>query len=177
LRVGLEKKIQEAGRTDLQPDVASLAMTPVLAMVLIKLSLVDLRERRLPEWLTLPLAAAGLVLAAWRTGEVPTLELIGAGCGFLLFWALGEAHYRIRGNEGLGLGDAKLLGAAGAWLGWRDLPLVVLIAALGALVAVLTGRHQQREIPFGPWLAAAFMLVWLARLLQALGESPKLSLC
>jgi prepilin signal peptidase PulO-like enzyme (type II secretory pathway) len=144
-------------------------MTPVLAMVLIKLSLVDLREQRLPDWLTLPLAAAGLILAAWRTGEVPTPELIGAGSGFLLFWALGEAHYRLRGTEGLGLGDAKLLGAAGAWLGWRDLPLVILIAALGALAAAAAGRLRQRDIPFGPWLAAAFIALWLARLLPSSG--------
>ena len=153
----------------MQPDVASLAMTPVLAVALVKLSLVDLRERRLPDWLTIPLAAFGLALAAWRTGEVPRPELIGAGSGFLLFWALGEAHYRLRGTEGLGIGDAKLLGAAGAWLGWRDLPLVILIAALGALAAAAAGRLRQQEIPFGPWLAAAFMALWFVRLILSSG--------
>ena len=153
----------------MQPDVALLAMTPVLALALLKLSLVDLRERRLPDWLTLPLAAAGLGLAAWRTGGVPLPELFGAGGGYLLFWVLGEAHYRLRGTEGLGLGDAKLLGAAGAWLGWRDLPLVILIAALGALVAAAAGRLRRQEIPFGPWLAAAFMALWFARLFLGSG--------
>jgi prepilin signal peptidase PulO-like enzyme (type II secretory pathway) len=118
--------------------------------------------------LILPLAAAGLVLATWRSGNVPTPELIGAGGGFLLFWAIGEAHYRLRGTEGLGLGDAKLLGAAGAWLGWRDLPLVILIAASGALAAAAVGLLRQREIPFGPWLAAAFMALWLAHLIPGI---------
>jgi leader peptidase (prepilin peptidase) / N-methyltransferase len=153
----------------LHPDVVSLAITPVLVVVLVKLSLADLQERRLPDWLTLPLAAAGLGLAAWRTGEVPIPELIGAAGGFLVFWALGEAHYRLRGTEGLGLGDAKLLGAAGAWLGWRDLPFVILVAALGALAAAAAVRLRQQEIPFGPWLAAAFMTLWLVRLFSGNG--------
>ena len=111
---------------------ASLLLTPVLTLVLAALARNDQRERRLPDRLTLPLLGMGLVLAIWRAGGVPLSELVGAGGGFLLFWALGEAHLRLRGTDGLGLGDAKLL-AAGAWLGWRALPALILIAALGAL--------------------------------------------
>lgn len=151
-------------------DVAALIFTPMLVLTLVSLAQTDLRERRLPDRLTFPLIAMGLAFSAWRVGGVPTQELIGAGCGFLLFWALGEAHFRLRRAEGLGLGDAKLIAAAGAWLGWRDLPLLVLFAAIGALAAVAAGRLHQREIAFGPWLAAAFLLLWLDRLFLGVGR-------
>ena len=145
-----------------------ILLTPVLMAMLLALALIDRRERRLPDRLTLPLIALGLALAARRTGVVPMPELVGAGVGFAAFWVIGEAHHRLRGIEGLGLGDAKLLAAAGAWLGWRDLPLLVLLAALGALAAVTlrlpAQRGTSREIAFGPWLCAAFMALWLVRL-------------
>lgn len=150
-------------------EMADLAVTPILGAVLMALARFDLREGRLPDRLTLPLGALGLALAAWRSGGVPLAQLAGAGAGFAVFWALGEAHFRLRGIEGLGQGDAKLLGAAGAWLGWRDLPLVVLAAALGALAAVAlrrAGRPRNPEIAFGPWLALAFMALWLRHLLR-----------
>lgn len=144
-----------------------LVLTPFLAGTLLSLALIDLRERRLPDALTLPLALVGFIVSAWRAGGVPVPELVGAFAGFLVFWALGELYYQLRGAEGLGLGDAKLLGAAGAWLGWRDLPVLVLIAALGALVATLIHRPDRRDIAFGPWLAATFLGLWLARLLKS----------
>jgi len=147
------------------PDAAALAATPLLGAALLALAWIDLRERRLPDRLTLPLIAAGLALAAWRDGGWPIAELIGASAGLCVFWALGEAHWRRRGTEGLGLGDAKLLAAAGAWLGWRALPLVVLVAALGALAFAALGRPRRREVAFGPWLAMAFLALWLARIL------------
>lgn len=149
--------------------MADLAATPILGAVLLTLARFDLREGRLPDRLTLPLGALGLLLAAWRASGVPLAEIAGASGGFALFWVLGEVHFRLRGIEGLGQGDAKLLGAAGAWLGWRDLPFLVLAAALGALAFALLARRRPRDHPrelaFGPWLAAAFMGLWLGRLL------------
>jgi leader peptidase (prepilin peptidase)/N-methyltransferase len=148
--------------------IADFLATPVLIALLAALTCIDLRERRLPDRLTLPLLGLGLALAARRTNGLPIAELAGAGVGFLLFWALGEAHYRLRGVEGLGLGDAKLLAAGGAWLGWRDLPVLILVAALGGLAAAMWGRGRRREIAFGPWLALAFAILWLLRLLRGL---------
>lgn len=153
-----------------------ILLTPVLAAMLLALALIDRRERRLPDRLTLPLIALGLALAARRAGVVPMPELVGAGAGFAAFWVIGEVHYRLRGIEGLGLGDAKLLAAAGAWLGWRDLPLLMLLATLSALAIVAlthlvrrsSTSHEPptREIAFGPWLCAAFMALWLVRLVR-----------
>ena len=74
----------------------------------------------------------------------------------------------MRGREGLGRGDAKLLAAAGAWVGVRALPQVVLAAALAGLVAAACLRlagvrlGAQSALPFGPFLALATWLVWLA---------------
>ncbi len=144
-----------------------LALTAVLFPMLAALCVIDLREHRLPDTLTLPLIALGLVLAVVGAGVAPRDAALGALAGFAVFWALGEVYYRRRGVDGLGLGDAKLLAAAGAWLGWRALPLLVLAAALGALAAALAARRSaDRQIAFGPWLAAGFALLWLARIAE-----------
>ncbi len=157
--------------------LADLLATPVLGAMLLALARTDLREGRLPDRLTLPLALLGLGLAALRVRGVPVAEVIGAAAGYAVFWALGEAHHRLRGQEGLGLGDAKLLGAAGAWLGWRALAPLVLVAASGALAwaALEAARREagrgpsRRGLAFGPWLALALMLLWLLRLARVGG--------
>ena len=76
---------------------------------------------------------------------------------------IGEVYFRRNGTEGLGLGDAKLFSAAGAWLDWTSLPLVLLLAAGGGLlyVAVSGSLKKRAGIAFGPWLALAFWLVWM----------------
>jgi leader peptidase (prepilin peptidase)/N-methyltransferase len=93
--------------------------------------------------------------------------LVGAFAGFAAFALIGFTYRRLRGREGLGLGDAKLLAAAGAWLGWQALPGVVLIGALSALALALAGAAGggklivTTQIAFGSHLALAFWLVWL----------------
>lgn len=142
----------------------------LLGWWLLALALIDLRSWRLPDALTLPLAALGMV-AAWfglLPGLTPTSALLGAGAGYLALAAVAWAYRRWRGRDGLGLGDAKLLAAAGAWLGPADLPHVVLLAALSGLLMALARRMPLRadsEVPFGPPLAAAFWVVFLWRAL------------
>ncbi|TYB83768.1 A24 family peptidase [Oceaniovalibus sp. ACAM 378] len=141
------------------PDVWA---SPVLAAALIWLGFTDWRLHRLPDRATLPLIVAGLALAAWRDQSVPWAALIGAGVAFALFAAIGAVYFRSRGVDGLGLGDAKLLAGAGAWLGWQSLPGVVLIAALtGLATALVLGRRGTTGLPFGPAIAVAFFLHWL----------------
>ena len=124
--------------------------TSALAAVLARLAWVDLRTFRLPNIYTVPLIGAGLVLVA------------GALTGFGLFWAIGQFYFVRHGQEGLGLGDAKLFAASGSWLGVGLLPYVLLVASLGGLVyALLTRRNPDRRVAFGPWLACAFMVVWI----------------
>ncbi len=148
--------------------VLAAGITLVLTGVLLAIAVIDLRQFRIPDALSLPLIAAGIGLAAIWPGPGPGHvghHLIGAGAGFLLLAGLGEAFYRLRGAEGLGLGDAKLFAAAGAWLGWQGLPAVLLIAAgaglVWALVRWLVWRRTGR-LAFGPWLALGFWLCWLA---------------
>ena len=141
--------------------------TVILAAVLIRLVIIDRREFRLPDRLTLPLIGLGLGLAAWRLGAWPAQAALGALLGYVVFWLIGFAYFRLRGVDGLGQGDAKLLAAAGAWLGPTALPWVVLLAATGALVwALAKGRELTMPLAFGPWLASSFWALWIAGLVQ-----------
>lgn len=150
----------------LEPLAAFLAAC--VGWILLAAALVDRRTLLLPDLLTLPLLAAGL-LGAWAglAPASPLGGLAGALLGFAGTALIGELYHRLRGREGLGLGDAKLLAAAGAWLGPAPLPLVLLVGAASALLAALaTGAHRRPDepIPFGPWLALGFWSVLLIEL-------------
>ncbi len=139
----------------------------VLGWGLLALAWIDWETFLLPDALTLPLLVAGLG-EAWliAPGEIGT-RAAGAAAGWFGLWALAFAYRRVRGREGLGEGDAKLLGAAGAWLGWPALPWVLFAAALAGLaqagVAALRGARMTggTAIPFGPALALGIFLVRL----------------
>jgi leader peptidase (prepilin peptidase)/N-methyltransferase len=142
-----------------------------LGWALLALALIDARHFLLPDRLTLGLLAAGLLvaLAGGRAWPVRPLDgVLGAATGYLVLRLVGSAYRRSRGREGLGLGDAKLLAAAGAWTGWIGLPSVVLIAALAALAwvgadALIRRRRPQlgQRIAFGVFLALGTWLVVL----------------
>lgn len=141
-------------------------LAAVLGWWLLALALIDLRAWLLPDTLTLPLLAAGLAAAALGLppGTSVASAVGGAAAGYGTLAGLGHVYRRLRGREGLGLGDAKLLGAAGAWLGLDSLPWVVLAAALLGLVLALAQRQPMRAetaVPFGPALALAFWGVFL----------------
>jgi len=145
----------------LGPTPAALAACLLLWM-LIALTFIDIDTQLLPDNLTLPLLWAGLL--ANLLGAVPGVGLrdavIGAIAGYLTLWAVYWLFKLVRGKEGMGYGDFKLLAALGAWLGWKALPLIILVAsAVGALVGiglvVFKGRDHQIPLAFGPYLAVA----------------------
>ncbi len=141
--------------------MALLLATTILYGTLVCLAAIDLLTFRLPDRLTFPLAAAGLAWSAWVVGGWPTSAIAGVVVGYGCFALLGWLHHRLRGAEGLGSGDAKLLAAGGAWLGVQALPWVVLLAATGALVFALTaGGRDRGRIAFGPWLTTAIAAYW-----------------
>jgi leader peptidase (prepilin peptidase)/N-methyltransferase len=138
-----------------------------LGWALLALAWIDWRHFLLPDLLTLPLIPAGLAVAgAADPARLPD-HLIGAAGGFIVFAAIGRLYRRLRGRIGLGLGDAKLLAAAGAWVSWQGLPGVVLIAALAALAVALLGTLRGHppsattRVPFGSYLALGIWLTWL----------------
>ena len=134
----------------------------VLVWMLIALTFIDFDTQLLPDNMTLPLLWAGLF--ANVLGLVPGVDLrdavIGAIAGYLVLWAVYWLFKIIRGKEGMGYGDFKLLAAMGAWLGWQVLPLIILLssvvgAAIGISLVVFKGRDHQVPLAFGPYLAIA----------------------
>ncbi len=144
-----------------------LVVSCMLGWTLLTLAVIDQRHFMLPDVLTLPLIPAGLAVAYLLDPALLASHVLGGVAGFLAFVAIAFAYRWWRGREGLGLGDAKLLAAAGAWLGWQALPGVVLIAAVSALALALAGAVRGdrlsagTRIAFGSHLALAFWLVWL----------------
>ena len=145
--------------------------TVALGWVLLALSLIDLRTFLLPDSGTLGLVLAGLGLsAAGMTGPL-WLHAAGAAAGYAALWAVAASYRAARGVDGLGMGDAKLLAAAGAWLGPLALPSVVLWGgvtglALAAAMGAFRGGEEEgvqwgMAIPFGPALAFGFWITWL----------------
>jgi leader peptidase (prepilin peptidase) / N-methyltransferase len=111
--------------------------------------------------LTLPLAALGLTVGDWVL-PAPFLDrAIGAGIGYAGLFLLALGYRLLRGRDGLGLGDAKLLGAIGAWMGWQALPIVLLVASVGGLLWALLqhlrgGRMDAAtRLPLGTFLCLA----------------------
>ncbi len=122
------------------------------------LTLIDLETFLLPDVLTLPGIAVGL-LFAWQFGYFVD-ALIGVISGYSLFWLIARAFFMVTGREGMGYGDFKLLAMLGAFMGWQALPFIVLLssvtgAVIGSATLLMAKKGLQAEIPYGPYLAAA----------------------
>jgi leader peptidase (prepilin peptidase)/N-methyltransferase len=152
---------------------ANAACALLVTWALIALTGIDVDHQLLPDGITLPLLWAGLV-ASVLIGPSPGAALpvapreaiIGALAGYTSLWLVFHAFRLVTGKEGMGYGDFKLYAALGAWLGWKVLPLVILLSAatgaiLGIAMIALRGRDRGAPMPFGPYLAAAG---WLAML-------------
>jgi len=135
--------------------------------VLLALAVIDAKHFLLPDFLTLPLIPAGLVVAWKLDPSALPAHAIGAALGLFFIIGLRFAYSVVRGREGMGLGDAKLLCAAGAWVTWVGLPTVVLLAALSGLAfALLKGARGGTlsladRLPFGTFLCLGTWFVWL----------------
>jgi general secretion pathway protein O len=136
---------------------------------ILALAVIDFQHMLLPDMLTLPLLWGGLLFHLLLPDDSPVnLEeaVLGAAGGYLFLWIIYWLYWSVRRREGLGYGDFKLLAALGAWLGWRAIPEVLLVASLMALVLVIlarlfSGKALGEAVPFGPWLALAGWGVWL----------------
>lgn len=139
----------------------------VFGCFLVALALLDARHFWLPDALTLPLALLGIAAAAAGSGPPVGDRVIGACAGYAALAAIAAGYRALRGREGLGGGDPKLLAAIGAWLGWMLLPLVLLLASLTGLAFVLLAASRGKplsgkdRVPLGTLMALAAWPVWL----------------
>ena len=143
----------------------SAAMLGALIFVwaMIALAFIDLDTMYLPDSITLTLLWAGLLFNLAGTFTDIRSAVIGAAAGYLALWAVYWTYKLATGKEGMGYGDFKLLAAIGAWLGWKMLPLVILLssfagAAIGIGLIVFARHGRSVPIPFGPYLAVAGLI-------------------
>jgi leader peptidase (prepilin peptidase) / N-methyltransferase len=130
--------------------------------ITIALAFIDQETGLLPDDLTLPLAWAGLLLNV-RGTFVPLHDaVLGAAAGYLSLWAVYWAYKLLTGKEGMGYGDFKMSAAVGAFLGWKMLPLVILLSSLVGIVFGAAQMFAARgrwdagfRFHFGPYLAIA----------------------
>jgi leader peptidase (prepilin peptidase)/N-methyltransferase len=153
------------------PGIAGLAGAG-LGLIMLAVAVVDARLLMIPDELSALALALGLAdvgFERWPEMPAPALEaLIRAAAMAAVFFAFRIAYRRLRGREGMGLGDVKLAGVAGIWLDWLSLPIAVEIAALGALVFLAWLRIRTRratdplgKLPFGTFFAPAIWICWL----------------
>lgn len=148
----------------------------VLGALLLALALIDLEHFLLPDVLTLPGLGVGLVFSFLGGLVGPRDAVIGAALGAALPYLVIVLYRLVRGVEGMGLGDVKLLAMIGAFLGWQGVLLTLCLGACaGALLGVgliVAGKGRaDTELPFGTFLCAAALVVLFARqpLLALLG--------
>ncbi len=141
----------------------------LLIVALLYLAYIDWRTFRLPNVITLPLLVLGVAFN-WASDlcfTSPISALIGVVLGYGSIWAFNTGYRLLRKHNGIGMGDAKLLAALGAWLGWSALPSILLIASVIGLVGGVAwlqwrGHRLQQAFPFGPFLVIAGIieLLW-----------------
>jgi leader peptidase (prepilin peptidase)/N-methyltransferase len=146
-----------------------------LGWTMLAIAVIDARRFRIPDVLSLPAIPAGLLASGYlldpASAHLVDLDrIVGACIGGTGLWLLREIYFRMRGREGLGLGDVKLAAAAGAWTGSDHLSYVLLLAAGLALATVIaravvqgSGLSGSERIAFGCFLAPSIWVVWALR--------------
>ncbi|HKO87302.1 MAG TPA: A24 family peptidase [Burkholderiales bacterium] len=137
----------------------------VFLWAIVALTFIDADTQLLPDTITLPLLWLGLLLSLNNVYVDSATAITGAAAGYLLLWSVYWLFKLTTGKEGMGYGDFKLLAAMGAWMGWKVLPLVILLSSLvGAVVGIaliiLAKRGREVPMPFGPYLAAAGVIAF-----------------
>lgn len=141
----------------------------IFFIVLIALSFIDYYTRYLPNFLTIPLVWMGLFVQLFASTRTVGAELaiVGAIAGYLPLWIFAYIYRFLRGRDGMGFGDFKLLAAIGAWLGPYPIPWIILLASLLGSVFQLSKLLVQRQstlhqyFPFGPWIVLATVIIYL----------------
>lgn len=136
------------------------ALAAILTFALVALAGIDLDEMLLPDQLTLPFLWLGIFANLFASFTSLESSVIGAIAGYLSLWCVFWLFKLLTGKDGMGYGDFKLMALFGAWLGWQQLPLIILLssavgAVIGILLMVFNGNGRNKAIPFGPYIALA----------------------
>ncbi len=149
-------------------------MAIALTITLVPIAMIDADTQLIPDSIVLPLMWVGLAMSLFHPMPgsntlfiSPSDAIVGAMAGYLTLWCVFWGFKLVTGKDGMGYGDFKLLAALGAWLGWQQLPIIIMLSAVvGAIVNILMivvrGKDRNLPIPFGPYLAAAgwVTLMW-----------------
>jgi leader peptidase (prepilin peptidase) / N-methyltransferase len=134
----------------------------LLILALLYLAYFDLRTFRLPNIVTLPLILLGLIFNGLSVTSFASFEdsALGAILGYISLWFLNLLYCTLKKQDGIGMGDAKLLAALGAWLGWLALPEILFMASLAGLIGgfiwlAWNKQNYRATFPFCPFLAFA----------------------
>jgi leader peptidase (prepilin peptidase) / N-methyltransferase len=158
-----------------------LASRLVLGTALIVLFMIDLEHQLLPNVITLPGIAAGLAFSVVAPPG-PIDSLIGIALGGGVLYAIAAAYYAVRKEEGMGMGDVKMLAMVGAFLGWQAVLLTLVLSSFaGAVIGLVMMASQKGDmryaLPFGTFLAVGALIAMLfgeAMLAWYLGFYPAL---
>lgn len=146
----------------------------LLSWALLAMSVIDIDHQLLPDDITLTFLWIGLLVNIFGIFTDVYSSLIGAMAGYGILWTVYILFKAVTGKEGMGYGDFKLLAMLGAWLGWQQLPVIIILSSLcGAIVGVglmmFRNLNKSHPIPFGPYLAAAgwISMIWGADISKA----------
>jgi leader peptidase (prepilin peptidase)/N-methyltransferase len=156
-------------------------MAIILTLTLVPIAMIDADTQLIPDSIVLPLMWLGLAMSLFHSASHPgTLfispsdAIVGAMAGYLSLWSIFWVFKLVTGKDGMGYGDFKLLAALGAWLGWQQLPMIIMMSAvvgatINIVMIVARGRDRSIPIPFGPYLAAAgwITMLWGASIKNA----------
>jgi prepilin signal peptidase PulO-like enzyme (type II secretory pathway) len=146
--------------------VSKIAFGCLLLATVATMAVIDWREMILPNRFNAVLAAGGLGQAIFVGRPDLPDALLGAFLGFAVLSMIAALFRYVRGVDGLGFGDRKFVAAAGLWIGWEQISLMLLIASCSALIFVLIRSAWGRKLdiamrlPFGPFLGFGTVACW-----------------
>jgi leader peptidase (prepilin peptidase)/N-methyltransferase len=145
---------------------ALMGVRLAFACALLVLFAIDLEHQILPDRITLPGIVVGVIASIWLPPGIRD-ALLGVLLGGGILWLVIWGYYMVTGQEGMGFGDVKMLAMIGAFLGWQQvLVTLVLGSVTGSVVGLLlirfAGRDMKYALPFGTFLALGALLASLA---------------
>ncbi|MCU4578544.1 A24 family peptidase [Acinetobacter courvalinii] len=136
----------------------------IFTWVLIVLTFIDFDTQLLPDRFTLPLGGLGLGVNSFFLFTSPQVAIWGYILGFISLWTVATLYKLLRKQDGMGMGDFKLLAALGAWMGAPMLLLIILLSSVvGTIIGTILLRKHGESLPFafGPYIAIAGWIAFL----------------